>query len=66
MSKMVCAHCGSENVVADAWAEWSGKEWVLSTVFDYRHCNDCDGKTTVNEVQEGEDGNNDKRTSKVG
>ena len=47
--KKVCKHCGSENVVKDAWAEWDEdkQEWVLQQVFDYDYCTDCEGDTTI-------------------
>lgn len=50
--QMVCAHCGSSDVMRDAWAEWDveTQDWVLGTIFDHAHCNDCDGKTTLSEV----------------
>lgn len=34
--KMVCGRCGSEEVRADAYAEWNieTQEWEISNVFD--------------------------------
>lgn len=54
--KMVCAYCGSDRVMRDAWAEWDveRQEWVLLTVFDYAHCEDCGGETSLSEVEIGE------------
>lgn len=51
--KMVCAECGSENVRRDAWASWNETEqdWELSHTFDYAHCDDCDGETTIYEEE---------------
>jgi len=45
----VCSTCGSDDVVADAWAEWDveKQEWVLRTHFDDKFCNDCEGSTHV-------------------
>ena len=47
MSIMVCKHCGSDDVWRDATAVWDGRKWELDEVFDYSHCNKCDGKTTL-------------------
>ena len=46
---MVCARCGSEDVLRDAWSEWSteNQAWELGTVFDRAHCNACDGECTI-------------------
>jgi len=45
----VCSNCGSDRVVADAWAEWDGSEWVVESIFDEQQCNACDahGKTVM-------------------
>lgn len=49
---IVCRTCGSENVSRDAWADWDAQrqEWVLGAVFDYAHCHDCGGETSLNEA----------------
>lgn len=50
--KMVCAHCGSERVHADAYAGWDvdQQEWVLEQTFDKGHyCDDCDGECRLEE-----------------
>lgn len=48
--KIVCRHCESEDVVRDAFAEWSitEQDWVLSSVYDSANCNSetCDGNET--------------------
>ena len=51
--KIVCSTCGGENVMRDAWAEWDveRQEWVLQNVFDAAHCEDCDGETSLDEVE---------------
>ena len=42
--KPVCSKCGSDDVLADAYAEWNveRQEWQLTTTFDkgsvYEHC----------------------------
>lgn len=49
---IVCRNCGSRAVQRDAWAEWdeTKQEWVLGTVFDAAHCDDCCGDTNLDEV----------------
>jgi hypothetical protein len=41
--KIVCSHCGSENIKRDAWATWNvdTQEWDLDDVFDSCFCEDC-------------------------
>lgn len=53
MKKMTCGHCGRENVMHDAWAEWDTKtqKWVLGTIFDAGFCADCDGPSTLKEIK---------------
>lgn len=50
---IVCGECGGSNVSRDAWADWSIEEqdWVLGAVFDYGHCQDCDGESSLEEVE---------------
>jgi hypothetical protein len=48
--KMVCAHCGSEDVVADAYAEWDveSQTWEITQTFDKGgYCSQCDGETRI-------------------
>ena len=44
--KLVCEHCGSDNILADAYASWNveKQEWELSTTFDAKYCQEetCD------------------------
>jgi ribosomal protein L37AE/L43A len=49
---IVCSHCGSENVMRDAWAVWNvdTQQWDLGTVFDAGHCDDCEGEASLEEV----------------
>ena len=51
--KIVCAHCGSEEVFRDAWAEWdiANQEWVLQNVFDAGYCNNCEGEASLDEEE---------------
>lgn len=48
---MVCENCGSENVKADAYAEWDrdNQMWTLSgDPFDKgSYCEDCDGECSI-------------------
>jgi hypothetical protein len=50
---MVCATCGSEDVLKDAWAAWDEdkQEWVLRSVYDAAYCEKCDGETTIAEEE---------------
>jgi hypothetical protein len=52
MIKKVCSKCGSEDIVADAWARWSPEKdmFVLDTVFDYTFCNKCEDETHDEDV----------------
>lgn len=44
--KYICPECGSENVLADAWAAWNAdkQEWELDNVFDACICSDCEAQ----------------------
>lgn len=51
--RMVCVYCGSEQVLADAWAEWDYEQqrWVLHEVMNgVDCCADCEGETVIEEV----------------
>lgn len=41
--KLVCPHCGSEDVCCDASAAWSveDQDWELCSTYDNRFCNEC-------------------------
>lgn len=45
----ICNHCGSTEVLADAWASWDieKQEWVLHNVFDATYCETCDGEVNI-------------------
>ena len=45
----ICATCGSERVVRDAWACWNRGAglWELEHAFDYAHCHQCEGETKL-------------------
>ena len=50
--KMVCAHCGSDDVRADAYAEWDveAQKWEIAQTFEKgAYCNKCDGETRIEE-----------------
>ena len=40
----ICSNCGSDQVVSDAWAEWSieTQQWELGEVFDHTFCLACE------------------------
>jgi hypothetical protein len=46
-----CAHCGGGQVIRDAWAEWDldRQSWVLSAVFDFAYCLECQRDTKLDE-----------------
>ena len=48
-----CKRCGSSDVRRDAWVEWDveKQEWVLGTVFDAGHCEQCEGEASLEEVE---------------
>lgn len=51
--KYVCSECGSDDVLADAYAEWDEEHqrWELTDTFDKgAHCNACDGETRLEEI----------------
>ena len=47
----VCDHCGSDDVRADAYAQWDvdAQEWTVSATFPNYICEDCGGETRVSE-----------------
>jgi len=48
----ICSTCGSTDVRADAWAEWDIEtgQWVLSSTYDNKWCETCEGETKLREV----------------
>ena len=50
---IVCAYCGSEDVMRDAVARWSidAQEWELSDVQDQGYCDECGGEATLHEKE---------------
>lgn len=53
MKLMVCSHCQSPNVRRDAYAAWNteAQTWELATVYDAAYCTDCDGETSLEEIE---------------
>lgn len=51
--KMVCSHCGSDDVMRDAYAAWDtvNQDWMLCNVFDQAYCNQCGGETSLTAVE---------------
>ncbi|AMD43515.1 hypothetical protein HWA94_gp76 [Pseudomonas phage ZC08] len=49
-----CSMCGSDQVVLDAYAEWSYvlQEWVLQSTFDDAYCLECEESTEINWVED--------------
>lgn len=41
--KLVCRSCGSDNIVADAYARWDiqTQEWEMSSILDNKICESC-------------------------
>jgi hypothetical protein len=51
--KIVCSHCGSDDVRRDADAVWSNEaqEWELCAVYDHGTCEQCGGEASLDEVE---------------
>jgi hypothetical protein len=48
--RIVCSHCGSEDVRADAYAQWDvdSQSWEIAQVFEKgAFCSQCDGETRI-------------------
>lgn len=47
-----CSFCGSRAVYLDAYAAWNAgaQRWDLSNVYDAAYCSDCEGETSLSEV----------------
>ena len=45
----VCERCGSDEVLVDAWAEWSveNQSYQLSELLDHAECEACGGETDI-------------------
>lgn len=53
MITKVCERCGSEDVWADANAEWDVENqcWTLLDTFPNEWCNDCECETTIEDKE---------------
>jgi len=51
--KKVCSNCGSENIVADAYAVWSIElqNWELAGVYDNTTCIDCEVEDEIEDIE---------------
>ena len=51
--KMVCSHCGSDQVTRDGLLEWSIalQSWVVAGELDNTDCNVCGGQTSLREEE---------------
>lgn len=49
----VCSVCKSEDIRRDAYAEWctSSQQWLVASVFDEYYCQNCDGDTSIEEIE---------------
>jgi bacterioferritin-associated ferredoxin len=50
MKIAVCATCGSDDVLSDAYAAWAttSQSWELAQTFDKgAYCGKCDGETRI-------------------
>lgn len=49
----VCQQCGSNEVVADAWAYWDvdRQDWLLRNTADVAFCGQCEGETSFIEIE---------------
>ncbi|MFC6637402.1 DUF3768 domain-containing protein [Sulfitobacter sp. JBTF-M27] len=56
----ICAKCGSERVVTDAWACWNRYSglWELESHFDDVHCHACEGPTKLQWIRPDDPPNN--------
>lgn len=50
----LCSECGSKEVRADAYSQWDpdAGAWVLHSVYDDKHCESCDTRCHLDEVDE--------------
>lgn len=50
--RMVCSQCGSEEVLADAYAQWNvgSQQWEIVETFEKgAYCSKCDSETRIEE-----------------
>ena len=48
----ICKHCGSSDVIFDAYAQWNpeSQEFVLYSISDDPWCCECGGETAVKTI----------------
>jgi len=46
-----CTHCGSDDILIDAWAVWDveTQQAVLHSTYDNWYCESCEGECNVSE-----------------
>jgi len=49
MQVKICSNCGSQKVLADAYAEWDPhiEDWVINNVFEEYFCENCEKECDV-------------------
>jgi len=54
---LTCPYCGSDKVLADAYAAWDveTQEWVLHSTYDDKRCDACGGEFNSADEAEVED-----------
>lgn len=54
VERPVCSRCGGTEIRVDAAARWDEQlgDWVVRTIFDDGHCDDCEEETELKWVQE--------------
>lgn len=52
----VCTECGSQDVWVDASASWDmdAQRWVLEQAYQQAYCDECDGETSLDWMDEEE------------
>lgn len=50
--QVVCATCGSDDVLRDAYARWNPEkqDFDLVATFDHTFCGECDGECSVKAI----------------
>jgi hypothetical protein len=49
----ICKHCGSSEVVFDAYAQWNpeSQDFEIYNTFDDSWCQECEGANTVKTIE---------------
>lgn len=66
MLRIICDHCGTEDVKRDAWAAWNfdSQEWKLHSTYDNAYCERCGDEACLTEARILE-GNEDLDVGKI-